>query len=81
MTNNRLGLRLSLSAIDSEFDQLQNELQQIRDMPDLLERATDQQMMAVLDRIKKRSNRIMAMAEAEQSRFAKHAQRHAVIAE
>jgi hypothetical protein len=81
MTTPRLGLRLTLSAIDSEYDLLRSDLCPFWDFPDYIDRASDQQLMANLKAIQKHSNRIMAMAEAEMSRLAKNMNRHAVAAE
>lgn len=81
MTTARLGLRLTLSAIESEYDLLRAELCPFWDYPDYLDRASDQQLMVNLKALQKHSNRIMALAEAEMTRLAKNMNRHAVSAE
>ena len=80
-SNSRLGITLTLSAIAEEYDALGRELNPFRDMPDLIEYLGDISMRASLEEIKKRANRIMAMAEHEIGNIAKRMNRHAVAAE
>lgn len=74
-----LGLRLSLSAIEAEFDRLKFDL---RGTKDCLEQGASMVNMKIcMDDIEKHARWIASVASAESNRLVEHLNRHAVAAE
>lgn len=74
-----LGLRLSLSAIQAEFEQLDRELRGTTDC--LVQGQSSVVMKLCLETIAKHGRYIAAVANAEAAKQARHLNRHAVAAE